>query len=147
MNFFFDRCVGRRLARMLDAYDAENTISHQDDDNRFEPTTEDAALIRMIASDQSRPVFVTSDTAMKRRDPERIALADSSLTIVFLRGGWAQLDLHTQACKLLSIWPEIVRQASRCREPTVFEISPQAKKVDCLCKTTDLHTYAQRKRS
>jgi hypothetical protein len=69
---------------------------------------------------------------------ERKALKESNLTVVFFRSGFHEQDFHTQAVKILSIWPEIVHQTSRCKEPTVFEIKPVAKKVDRLCRTVDL---------
>ena len=147
MNFFFDRCVGERLARMLDTYDAKNSITHQDDDTRFAQIAADVDIVREIASDTPKPVLVTADEAMQTNTPERAALSASGLTIVFLKGGWHQLDFHVQAVKLLRIWPEIVKQVSRCREPTAFQISPLARKVDRLCRTADLSGRSKSKRS
>jgi hypothetical protein len=67
---------------------------------------------------------------MYTRNPEeRRALAMSGLTCVFFRKGFHSLPFHTQAVKLLTIWPEVVRETSRCTEPTAFEVTPAAKKV------------------
>lgn len=123
---------------MLNIYDRSHTINHQDDDSRFAQDIDDVSLIRTVASDSPKPVFVTADTAMKRKPLERAALADSGLTIVFFRGGWAELDVHTHAWKMVRIWPDIVKAVTRCSEPTAFEIAPQARKVDRLCRTADL---------
>lgn len=136
--FFFDRCIAPRLARMLDAYDAENHIYHQDDDRRFDDKIKDTDLIRTLAKDVRKPVFLTADTSMSRMHAERRALAESHLTVVFFRRTFHNLDFHTQAVKLLKIWPEIVHETSRCRHPTAFEITPAATKVQQLRATKDL---------
>lgn len=138
MNFFFDRNIGVRIARMLDAFDSANKVSHQDDDNRFQEQMKDTDIIRLIASDNPAPVFITSDTSMRRRPEERAALRGSSLTVVFLKRSLANLDFHRQAVKLLKVWPEIVKATKRCKEPTAFEIGPGATKVDLICKTSAL---------
>jgi hypothetical protein len=138
VNFFFDRCVAVHLARMLDAYDRHNTIAHLDDDRRFCPTTSDIDLIRTIASDDPQPVFLSADKRMRRDPVERHALAHSGLTIVFLRAGYHDLTFHDQAVKLLTVWPKIVEVVNRVTEPTAFEITPAARKVDRLRKTSEL---------
>ena len=74
MNFFFDRCVAVHLARMLDAYDRDNSISHLDDDSRFSNNTADVDWIRTIASDNPNPILITADQRMRRNPVERHAL-------------------------------------------------------------------------
>jgi hypothetical protein len=59
VNFFFDRCLPRRLAWMLDEYEAEHTIVHQDNDDRFASDTSDIELIKTLSSDIPKPVLVT----------------------------------------------------------------------------------------
>ena len=73
MNFFFDRCVAVHLARMLDAYDRDNTIGHLDDDRRFSPSTPDIEWINAIASDEPKPTLITADQRMRRDPVERHA--------------------------------------------------------------------------
>jgi hypothetical protein len=137
--YFFDRNIGVRLARMLDAYDGQHTVRHLDDDTRFPKTVSDIDMIHVLSTDNPRPVFVTADVNMRTRIPEeRNALAGSELTCVFLRRGFHALPFHTQAVKLLSIWPEIVRETIRCSEPTTFEVAPAAIKVQRLCPTRNL---------
>ncbi len=145
MNFFFDRCVPIRMARVLDTYDAENTITHHDDDNRFSPSTKDVELIHTLASDRPKPVFVTADEAMKRVAVERTALADSGLTIIFLRPSWNELDFHRRTVILVNLWPDIVKHVERCREPTVFEITSSGRKAERLCLTRELMRGVKRK--
>ena len=75
MDFFFDRCLALRLARILQAYDIENEITHQDDDARFTCTDEDADIIQTLSQDTPKPVFLTADLNMGYRNPnERQAL-------------------------------------------------------------------------
>jgi hypothetical protein len=139
VNFFFDRNIGVRLARMLDAYDKEHVVRHHDDDGRFEPRTRDVEMLRTLAQDVPRPVLVTADLNILQRYPaERKALVASGLTVVFLRKSFHSLPFHTQAVKLLRIWPEIVRETSRVRQPTAFEITSASRKVQRIGLTTDL---------
>jgi hypothetical protein len=123
---------------MLDAFDADNTVVHQDEDGRFSSQSTDVELISLLAADRPRPVFVTGDVNQRRNPIERNALSESGLTIVFLRKGWHQQQFHVQAVKLLQIWPEIVKVVSRVKEPFAFEISAAARKVDSLLPTAKL---------
>jgi len=138
VNFFFDRNIGVRIARLLDAFDHANKITHQDDDNRFHEKMKDTEIIRIIASDHPAPVFITSDTSMRRKPEERAALKSSGLTVVFLKRSMDNLDFHMRAVKLLTVWPEVVKATVRCKEPTAFEIGPGATKIDLICKTSEL---------
>lgn len=123
---------------MLDAYDRDNTITHLDGDNRFSPKTRDIDWIQAIAADNPKPVLITADQRLRRDPVERHALAHSGLMIVFLRAGFHNLTFHDQAVKLLTMWPKIMDVVGRATEPTAFEITPAARKVDRLCKTKDL---------
>lgn len=145
MNFFFDRNMPRRIARMLEAYDSVNTVTHQDDDNRFDQNTPDVGLIATLAGERPSPVLLTADEAMQRNVEERSALAGSRLTIVFFRPSWHDLNVHTQACKLLALWPELIKETGRCREPTAFEVTSSARKMERLCLTRELQQGVQRK--
>ena len=138
MNFFFDRCIAIRLARMLAAYDSVHKVTHLDDDARFTKDTEDVDFIAILAKDNPKPVLVTADVAMRRKPVERQELRSSGLSIVFLRARFNSQGFHDQAVKLLKIWPQITLTAERATEPTVFEITPSARKVDRLCLTRDL---------
>lgn len=139
MNFFFDRNIGVRLARMLDSFDPKNQVRHLDDDARFPENIPDIDFIEVLAEDRPKPVLITADTSMYKKNPaERKALVNSGLTIVFLRKGFHNLPFHTQAWKLLRRWPDIVRETSRCREPTVFEIAPSFRKVQRIGPTKEL---------
>lgn len=138
LHFFLDRCIAKRLARMLDAYDVENTIRHLDDDARFYPNSPDVDIIAAVSADEPKPVYVTADQGNRRVPAERAALRDSGMTVIFLRGRFHHIAIHDQALKLLRIWPEIVNACARCREPKAFEITPGSNKVSVWKLTRDL---------
>ena len=82
MNFFFDRGVAVRLARMLAAYDGHNVATHQDDDDaRFHPRSKDVEIIRPVARDEAKPVYLAADLSSRTVPEERAALRDSAMTI------------------------------------------------------------------
>jgi len=113
---------------MLDAFDAEHEIVHHDNDARFQKDSKDICIIRTLATEDPKPVFLTSDLNMRTKYPhERKALAGSRLTIVFFRKTFHNVPFHNQAVKLLNAWPSIVEHTSSCTEPTVFDVSPQGK--------------------
>jgi hypothetical protein len=138
VNFFFDRCVGVRLARMLHAYDGVHTIIHLDDDNRFERDSEDTFIINTVGADTPKPVYFTADLNNRKKPNERAALRDSEMTVVFFKDRFNNIDFHIQAVKLLTLWPIIIRDCERCPEPTAFEISPAANKPNRFCLTREL---------
>ncbi|HUT01676.1 MAG TPA: hypothetical protein VM031_04430 [Phycisphaerae bacterium] len=136
MKFLFDHNISVRLARMIDAYDSPNEVRHLSQDERFARGVPDAVLLETIRHDTPRPVLVTRDVAMRTTPDERKALASSGLTVVFLR--FRNLDFHTQAVRLLKLWPEIVREAEGAKEPTAFEVTAGARKVQRLRPTAEL---------
>jgi len=139
VRFFFDRNIPIRLAKMLDAYDAGNIVLHHDQDPRFDEDSADTDIISEISQDKPRPIFITADVNMYTKNPnERIALANSGLTVVFIKKHFTSLSFHQQALKLLTIWPLIVQETTRCRRPTAFEVTPGARKLNLLGLTAGL---------
>jgi hypothetical protein len=131
LKFFFDRNIAVRLARMLSALDAQHQVVHQDDDPRFCRRSEDVFIIATLAAEHPKPVFLTADLNMRAKYPhERKALSESGLTLVFFRRTFHNLDFYVQAAKLVKIWPTIVAGTGRCRCPTAFEVTPNAKLVE-----------------
>ena len=124
---------------MLDAFDLENVVRHQDQDSRFVDVSEDTLIVATVAKDDPPPIFMTCDVNMYTRNPvERKALKESGLTCVFIKKNFNNLSFHQQAMKLLSLWPAIVRETSLCRFPTAFEITPAATKLQYCCLTHEL---------
>lgn len=138
MTYFFDRNIPIRIARMLDAYECVHQVIHQDDDARFSPQTRDIELLESLSAELPKPIFVTADVHIRRRPHERKALAESELTVVFLKGGFLNQSMHAQAMKILGIWPELVKTTTRAKEPTAFEITAAFKKLNRLGSTASL---------
>ena len=143
MKFFFDRNISNHLANMLNAFDRRNQIVRQDDDRRFEQDSDDAHIIRALASEDPKPIWVTNDISQKKVPAERLALRESEMTIFFVRRNY-HLP-HHQALKLLAVWPTVIDFAEFVREPTAFMISSGqlaksgiGRKVDKLCLTKDI---------
>jgi hypothetical protein len=123
VNFFFDRNISEHFARMLDAYDRNNSISHQDRDARFTPETDDVTLIRTVGGDDPKPVWVSADVSQYQRFPaERLALVESGMHAVFFRAGFHNQSFRDQAIKLLTVWDNVARQCATARAPTLFEV-------------------------
>jgi len=120
MKLFFDRNISVHIARMLDHFDRENNIVHQDDDARFMPDSKDVEIIRTLSGESPKPVWVTADISQKKNPNERAALGSSGMTIFFAKRN--QLTPHVQSLKWLAIWPTLVEFAERARVPTAFQI-------------------------
>lgn len=137
MRYVFDTSLPLRLARLLDAYDADHDVLSLGETD-VDPRAPDRAILDALRSQDPLPVFLTTDPGRETNAQARAVLAQSGLTVVFLRRGWNNLPFHTQAVKLLTIWPKLVTETSRVKEPTAFEITPSARKVQRLGPTADL---------
>jgi len=138
VRYVFDTSISVRLALLLDAYDCENEVRSLAETDAGDPGAPDSVILEALRGQTPRPVFVTPDPGRATNAQARVLLARSSLTVVFLRRGWSSLPFHTQAVRLLTIWPEIVAATSRVKVPTAFEISPSARKVQRLGPTAEL---------
>ena len=115
---------------MAAEYDPDVDVRHLDDDSRFRRDSPDVEIIQALQSESPPPVFVTADLNIKRKHPhERKALAESGLTVVFLRKTFHNLSYHLQVLKFFKVWPEILKETSRCRIPTIFEVTPKGKLI------------------
>ncbi|MFW5869710.1 MAG: hypothetical protein ACOCVI_02305, partial [Planctomycetota bacterium] len=83
-DFFFDNCVSKYLARMLDAWDLHHTIRHIAEDSRLSISASDVEIIDVLSRQEAPEVLVTADCNMKRVPDERKALRESGLTVIFL---------------------------------------------------------------
>ena len=138
MTFFFDRNISVHIARMMGHFERAYSVVHLDDDNRFKPTDTDIKIVTTLAQDDPPPIWITADVNQRRNPVERAALGSSGMTIVFFKAGFHKVSFHRQAIGVLNIWPELVKQTIRCKQPSVFEITPACRKVDFVCLTADL---------
>lgn len=127
MNFFFDRNIAKQFARMIDAFDSENTIRPHDD--MFDHKTTDIVWMESLGSDDNQWFVLSGDTRILRCEKELLALRSSDITFFALARGWMNQKLEIQAWKLVKIWPDIVAEAKRTRVPSIFEIPITSNKI------------------
>jgi PIN like domain len=113
---------------MLDGYDIDNEVRHHDD--AFEKTTADEVWIVQLSKASPSDVVLTGDIRIMKAEAPALALKASGLTCFFLKSGWINIPMHQQAVKLLTLWPDLVSEAQRVREPTLFEVPISGRKVD-----------------
>jgi len=122
MNFFFDRCLSRRLARMAAALeDGVHTILHLDDDERFTTTTRDTEWLATLGGDNPPWIVVTGDTHILTKTVERNALSRANLMFFVMSHSWCKLPIDEQVWKFFKVWPDILK-AARTETPTIFEV-------------------------
>lgn len=122
MRFFFDRNISSRLARMVDALDAEHIVRAHDDDGRFNPMTPDVEWIRVLAADEPRWIVVSGDGRILRNRIELAAVKEAKLIFFCLNKQWMHMKFYEQAWKLIKVWPDVVENA-RGATPRIYEIS------------------------
>jgi hypothetical protein len=139
VNFFCDENIPQKLARMLNHYDSAHMVCHIYDDKHLSAGMKDLELIKALASRRPRPVLITADFAMGKNPAERKALAESGLTVVFLRKTFLRnLPFNELASKMIRLWPEIIAAVQDCRRPTAFEVSGSGNSVDKFRLTSQL---------
>ena len=139
MVFFFDACLSPRIARMIAAFDTAHRIRHIYDEDAFNRDDPDTTIIGRLSQENPRPCLVTSDIGIMRRGgQERTLLKDSGLACIFFKKGFSELKLEEQAWKTVRIWPKLAMVVASCRQPTAFEIGPNARKVELYRLTRDL---------
>jgi len=138
MNFFFDRCLPRRLAQIIEIYDTAHSIRHHDDDPRFNETTTDVDWMRALALDSPTWIVVSGDLGILRNRAERAVLREANLSFFSLTKQWTKnMPFHEMAWRFLRIWPEIVKN-SHPESPRIFEISAgKGTKVTLIGRTKD----------
>jgi hypothetical protein len=119
MNFFFDRNMPPRLAKMLAIYSPEHAIQHHND--KFSQSTSDIDWIKELCKHESHCAVFTQDAAILRNPNEKAALLASNLTFFFLKQGWLNLNLHEKSWKFLRAWPTIISNADH--EGWSFDVS------------------------
>lgn len=105
---------------MLSNFEREHNVVHQDDDGRFAPDCEDVEIIRTLAAENPKPVWITADLTQKKNPAERAALRESRMTVFFAKRH--RLTPHTQSLKWLAVWPTVVDFALTAKVPTAFMI-------------------------
>lgn len=122
MNFFFDRCMPIRVARMVDAYESVHTVRHHDEDARFCPTTPDEEWITTLAKDDPPWVALSGDGRILTNKVMRVRLQQVGLRFFYMASPWMSMRIHEYAWKFMRIWPQIVDTAIHGRGQ-LFEVA------------------------
>jgi hypothetical protein len=138
MNFFFDRCMSCRLARMIQALEDHHTSRAHDDDTRFNHQTPDTEWLAKLASDRLNWIVLSGDARILRNKVERKALREANLTFFCMAYSWCDMELHDYVWKFMKVWPKIKECASGCDSPTIFEVSGgSGLRINRRCRTGD----------
>ncbi|MBL8793245.1 MAG: hypothetical protein JNM56_05020 [Planctomycetia bacterium] len=121
MNFFFDRCMPIRIARMVNAYENEHTARHHDEDNRFTITTPDVEWMAALASDVPPWLIISGDGRILKNKVECAILRSTGLVFFCLAKGWMSMKFPDYAWRFIKAWPAIVEHATHSKA-RVFEI-------------------------
>lgn len=123
MNFFLDRCVpvaiGRALACVV-ANQRHSVILH---DDKFAPATSDVEWLSEIGKWSPKPVVISGDVRILRRQDEQRTLIEQDLTFVCLAPGWTAASPDDVTWKFFKAWPEIRDKSISCKLPSIFEVS------------------------
>lgn len=130
MIFVTDECIMVHAARLLSAFDRENTIERLMDS--VPQGTKDIEWLPKLAVRDPKPIVLTGDARILRNKVERAALAEAKLKFVCLSAGWMHLKWEDYAWKIIKAWPEIRGAVERTLKPTVFEVSTKNLKIERL---------------
>lgn len=123
-HYFFDRNISPRLAKMVELFDLDATVTPHDE--RFAQNAKDIEWIGSLTEDKSQPVVVTGDPRIMQNKAEAQALAGSGLTFFFLWKGFTKLNHEDQTITLLKAWTNI-RSKARARRPMLFQVRSNGK--------------------
>lgn len=135
MKFFFDRNISIHIARMINHFDRQNLVVHQDEDRRFVNNADDILLINTVKQDDDHVIWVTSDISQRTNARERQALKDSGMSLVFFKRFHKNANAHYQAMKVLAVWPRLCQLCDTNRVKMAYEVpagSFTSQKVDVL---------------
>lgn len=120
MIFFLDNCISYRAAKMLDAFDSDNSVVALRE--RFEQATPDVEWMRKVAEWPDIPFVVSGDGRILRNAVEKKVLAETGLTFFVLAPQWAKASWDDTAWRLVRAWPTIAQAARHNTRQTVYEI-------------------------
>jgi hypothetical protein len=121
MTFFFDENFPINATRILDIFDLDNEMRHCTD--LFEKGTPDVEWIEKLSKIDSKSVVVSHDGRILRNKVERKALVECNLTFVYFTGIWAHTPWNEFVWRIVKIWPNIIKNVSQIRKPTIFEVT------------------------
>jgi PIN like domain len=142
MEFFIDRNVPEKLARMLGHYDREHAVIFLDD--WFDPKTPDVEWLEDLASRSPVPVVISGDGRILRNPAELQVLRSLPLTFFLFAPSWCTIPWHERAWKTIKVWPQVVKNASPTK-PSIFSIPISATKVEFMAYTNEAGRIRKRR--
>lgn len=125
MILFTDENFSEHLAKMLSYFDRENEIRAHID--YFQKGTKDVEWIPKVASWGKDTIIIGGDGRILKNKAEKAVLKECDITFILLSSGWVNLGWHEMAWKMVKVWPDIIKNVSQARFPTLFEVSPAPK--------------------
>ncbi len=126
MNFFFDNCLPRRLARAISLLDDAHTVKHLQDE--YDPNTPDLEWLRFLGTIHEWNVI--SCDAFNKTKEEREAIRRLAKSTFIFAGGYANLPIWIQAYKIIQRWPEVLKAATTARVGQVFRVHLRSCRVE-----------------
>lgn len=136
MNFFIDRNVPDRCARMVAAYEPVHPVFLHD--KLFEPTAKDVDWISALAAKEGHWAVISGDGGILRNAAELQALRQTNLHFFLLRKNWWNGDFHDRAVQFLKVWRSIVERATSERYPRIWEVPLSSLNLADRGKTNDV---------
>lgn len=125
---------------MLACLEPKLTISHHDDDQRFDQATKDIEWIPAIGNDKPSWIVLSFDNRILTKPEELTELRKANLTFFCFDKHWSSMGIYEQAWKLIKVWPDI-REKSQTLQPTTFKVSAgQSLKIETLGLTVKLNS-------
>jgi hypothetical protein len=125
LDFFADESIPRQLVKLVEVFDQTNKIIHLTD--CMQSGTPDKEWMQTISAWTPKPIVLSGDGQILRKQHERLMLRDCDLHFVVLSQGWVNLPWEDQAWKMIKVWSAILREVRRARKATIFEITQHLK--------------------
>lgn len=127
----FDQNLGPRLARVLDAWDPENKVSHitELDGLGLSEKSTDIEWMSALSSHEDEWAVFTADRTLLRDPAELQVFKDSGVSLFIAARNWKGVTPHDQCWKLLKLWPQVVEFAKRSRK-AIYKIRTPIQKVE-----------------
>ena len=114
-----------KMAQLLSAFDRTYTITPLTD--HFARSTPDVDWMRGLSTWDPAPAVLCGDGRILRNRVERTVLKEADLMFVYLASGWTNIPWPVQAWKIIKVWPDIIKEVSRSRDPSLIEITVKLK--------------------
>lgn len=136
MIFYNTECVGERITNILEAFDPSNEyrwIPHL-----FGRGAADEVWMKSIAEAEPSAAILSGDCQIFRNAMQRQIRRECNLTFVCYSDAWMHHRFNDQAWMLLKVWPRVIQDVTKSRQPSLFELKPKGPKVERRCFIAEL---------